>query len=210
VIPPELGNCTEMEQLSLASNRLNGSIPAELGSMTNAESLDLSGNRLRGEIPVALTNLTHVYQLSLDYNALWTTDSTVENFLNDRDFFWHQTQTVAPEDLTASLPTFSSIVLNWTPIEFQGYTGYYAVFPDPPPPADQIFHDGFEDGDTEWWGIGNPWVVTTDKTVSSILIDGLESGTTYHFVIRTVTEANSSNQNRLISDTSTNVTETTQ
>ncbi len=208
-IPPELSNPPYFRELHLADNRLCGAIPSSFGNFSQLSELALSGNQLRGEIPVELTNLTSLTSLSLDYNALWTTDSTVEAFLASLNEYWHQTQTVTPEDVAASPPTSSSIELDWTPIEYQDNTGYYAVFVDPPPPADQIFHDGFEGGDDEWWGIGNPWAVTTDKTASSTLVDGLESGTTYHFVIRTVTEANSSNQNQLISDPGATLTETT-
>ena len=72
-----------------------------------------------------------------------------------------------------------------------------------------IFTDGFESGDTKWWGLGNPWVTTTDKTDTSILVDGLDAGTTYDFVVRTITEAHGSNQNQVVSEESATVSETT-
>ncbi len=83
------------------------------------------------------------------------------------------------------------------------------VFVNPQPPSASIFHDGFEGRDTEWWGLGNPWVVTTDKTDTSVLVDGLEAGKSYDLVIRTVTEPHAYNDNQVISDASGTVSEMT-
>ena len=59
-IPHELGNLRAMRRLDLDGNRLTGSIPVELGNLTNLEGLDLSGNQLTGVIPVELGNLTNL------------------------------------------------------------------------------------------------------------------------------------------------------
>ena len=48
IIPPEIGNFTELEWISLHSNSLTGSIPAELSNLTNLKELRLSFNRLGG------------------------------------------------------------------------------------------------------------------------------------------------------------------
>ena len=44
-IPPELGNLTNLERLSLGINQLSGSIPPELGKLANLWQLDLSNNQ---------------------------------------------------------------------------------------------------------------------------------------------------------------------
>ena len=101
------------------------------------------------------------------------------------------------------------MVLDWIPIAYVGDTGTYAVFPNPTPPSITIFIDGFESMDAQWWGLGNPWVTTTDKTDTSVLVDGLESGTTYDFVIRTITEPHGNNSNQVVSEAGATVSETT-
>ena len=47
-----------------------------------------------------------------------------------------------------------------------------------------------------------------DKTDTSILVDGLDSGTSYDFVVRTVTKSHTNNFNQVISEAGTTVTET--
>jgi hypothetical protein len=52
-------------------------------------------------------------------------------FLNSRqrgDVDFQATQTVPPKDLRAGSPTFSSLVLFWSPILYQADTGGYQVF----------------------------------------------------------------------------------
>ena len=53
----ELGNLTNLTELSLVYNQLTGEIPAELGSLTNLESLWLRGNQLTGCIPAGLRDV---------------------------------------------------------------------------------------------------------------------------------------------------------
>ena len=50
-IPPELGNLSELERLSLSGNQLRGSM-----DLANIKWLILSSNRLTGSIPSALTS----------------------------------------------------------------------------------------------------------------------------------------------------------
>ena len=68
-IPPELGNLTALEWLSLV-NDLTGPIPPELGNLTALKWLGLAGNRLTGPIPPELGNLTALEYLNLNWNAL--------------------------------------------------------------------------------------------------------------------------------------------
>ena len=68
-IPPELGNLTSLEWLTLRGN-LTGAIPPELGNLTSLQRLYLTNNELTGAIPPELGNLTSIESLFLGYNAL--------------------------------------------------------------------------------------------------------------------------------------------
>ncbi len=69
-IPPELGNLTNLDMLSLSGNALTGSIPPELSNLTNLDRLWLSDNALTGSIPTELGNLTNLTELFLTLNEL--------------------------------------------------------------------------------------------------------------------------------------------
>jgi len=70
-IPPELGNLANLEYLSLTYNHFNdSSIPTELGNLSKLTHLDLQGNELIGNIPVELGNLTSLIVLWLGNNQL--------------------------------------------------------------------------------------------------------------------------------------------
>ena len=70
VIPPELGQLSQLEWLSLYNNGLRGMIPPELGQLSQLEWLDLSGNVLIGTIPPALGRLSQLEWLDLGGNVL--------------------------------------------------------------------------------------------------------------------------------------------
>ncbi len=69
-IPPELGGLTDLTVLSLDGD-LSGSIPPELGNLSNLYDLALAGNpELSGPVPPELGDLTNLTQLSLSFNSL--------------------------------------------------------------------------------------------------------------------------------------------
>ena len=67
-IPPELGQMTGFQRMSLAGNRLSGPIPPELGRI-GTDSLQLADNELSGPIPPELGRFTGS-DLSLRNNQL--------------------------------------------------------------------------------------------------------------------------------------------
>ena len=69
-IPLEIGNLMNLEWLRLEGNELTGEIPPEIGQLTNLISLRLSGNTLTGEIPPEIGNLTNLIRLTLSDNQL--------------------------------------------------------------------------------------------------------------------------------------------
>lgn len=66
IIPPEIGQISNLGVLNLSDNRLMGSIPPELGRLKVLEVLDLSDNLLTGRIPKELAQITP--------QVLWTDD----------------------------------------------------------------------------------------------------------------------------------------
>ena len=70
VIPPELGQLSQLQWLSLYDNELTGVIPPELGQLSQLQWLDLGGNVLIGSIPPALGRLNQLEWLDLSGNVL--------------------------------------------------------------------------------------------------------------------------------------------
>ena len=63
-IPPEIGNLTNLESLSLHNNELTGSIPSEIGNLLNLNFLNLRFNQLTGLIPSEIGNLSNLDYLN--------------------------------------------------------------------------------------------------------------------------------------------------
>jgi len=99
---------------------------------------------------------------------------------------------VAPTNVAAGAATDTSVTLSWTPIAYTADTGgYRADFSQ---------------------AAGGPYTtgpITANKSAASITVTGLNAGTTYHFVVRTVTNPCSSNPNTVTSDPSAEVSATT-
>ena len=70
IVPPAIGDLSELRSLYLRDTRLTGSIPAELGRLTKLETLYLDQNYLSGPIPAALGDLTALRDLSLSDNNI--------------------------------------------------------------------------------------------------------------------------------------------
>ena len=62
-----MGNLTNLESLSLSSNRLTGRIPPELGNLPNLQHLYLKGNQLTGCLPNLWAN---IHENDLDQTGL--------------------------------------------------------------------------------------------------------------------------------------------
>ena len=99
-IPSELGSLTSLWHLNLARNGLTGEIPPELGSLANLGELYLSSNRLTGEIPPELGSLANLERLFLRYNGL-TGEIPPElgNLANLRDLY------LSSNGLTGEIPS---------------------------------------------------------------------------------------------------------
>lgn len=185
-IPKELGNLTSILYLHLDSNQLSGAIPTELSNLSSLEQLGLEGNKLSGAIPtsfIKLTNLAGSYGLDLDYNALYTNDSTLLNFIDSKDYNWKSTQTIAPTNVSASAQSTTTATVNWTPIQYSSSAGSY-----------RVYYSTTSGSSYNYFG------KTADKSVSSMTVTGLNPGTTYYFVVQTGTEPHDDNDNTVLSE----------
>ena len=70
LLPPEIGDLTELQSLALYNNHLTGTIPPEIGGLAQLTTLGLGYNQLEGAIPVEIGNLTELRGLYLDHNRL--------------------------------------------------------------------------------------------------------------------------------------------
>ena len=70
VLPPELGQLSELRTLDLRRNYLGGSIPSQFGQLTQLTGLHLSDNELDGPIPPQLGQLSNLTVLNLTSNQL--------------------------------------------------------------------------------------------------------------------------------------------
>ena len=173
-IPVELSNLLSLEYLALYNNQLSGPIPAELGNLPSLQYLILFGNQLSGPVPATLMQLGKIHNIILNHNALFTSNSALDSFLDSKsNIDWSTTQTVAPLNVVAVTRNGSDVELTWSPIEYTGDMGGYHVY----------------------YGTqaGGPYPFTaeptTDKTIDQITITGLDpKQPSYFFVVRTRTD----------------------
>ncbi len=186
-IPAEIGNWTYIQNLDLGSNLLSGSIPAELWTLTDLYSLDIGNNALEGEISPSIVNLTHLgdYELTVDFghNKFYASNPSVISFLNEKDPDWAETQTLSPTDLQGSVQSSVSVELTWQPIPYIDDGGYYEIHVATTSSGPYILHG-----------------ITSDKTNSSYLADGLTPEVPYYFVLRTYTPVHTNQKNELWSE----------
>ena len=98
VIPPELGDLSELRFLHLYGNDLSGRIPSELGRLSYLDTLDLGDNQLAGPIPPELGQLSRLVSLDISANQL---TETVPDELGDLERL--EWLVIAENDLSGSV-----------------------------------------------------------------------------------------------------------
>ncbi|XP_028786668.1 receptor-like protein EIX2 [Neltuma alba] len=105
---------SNLVELDLSNNRLQGLIPNELGKMTSLEYLDLSENTLHGGIPESFRDVCSLQSLTLKYNLLneelpkilGNLSGCARHSLQNLDLSWNQiTGTLSDLSIFTSLET---------------------------------------------------------------------------------------------------------
>ncbi|KAK9024461.1 hypothetical protein V6N11_004623 [Hibiscus sabdariffa] len=106
IIPPELGNLTHLQVMSLLANRLSGPIPPEIGDISTLQDVVLEDNLLGGSLPSNLGNLGRLDRLLLSANNFTgTIPESFGNLKNLTDF------RIDGSSLSGQIPNF---IGNWT------------------------------------------------------------------------------------------------
>ncbi|MCP4215752.1 MAG: hypothetical protein GY765_13950, partial [bacterium] len=196
-IPSVLGTLTSLQVLYLKNNSLSGSLPPELGNLTALTELFVQANMLSGPIPVTLTALTVLPDGKLDirWNALSAQDAALRTFLDAKQVggYWEDSQTTPPAGVTVDGVTESSVSLSWTPIMYQADGGGYRVS------YSTVSGSGYVEAG-----------LTAGKAVDNYTVTGLDPGTTYYFIVETVTAAHVYNQNSVVSQPAAEITADTE
>ncbi|MCP5106946.1 MAG: hypothetical protein GY950_26415 [bacterium] len=195
-IPSWIDYLEDLEILRLGNNRLSGPIPSQLGNLSNLRHLFLEGNRLAGNIPASMENLSTLNDngCNFKWNGLYTDDNSLRAFLSAKQNGgdWESTQTVAPADVAAAASGYDSIEVTWTPVDYTADPGSYSVFYSAVP--------------------GEPYELagtTVDKSADQMEVTGLNEGTTYYFVVQTLTDPHLRNDNTVFSNYSMEVSAVT-
>ncbi len=115
VIPPELGELSELRFLHLYGNELSGEIPPELGRLVYLDTLDLGDNQLTGPIPPELGQLTSLTSLDLSLNQLTGAIPAQLDDLERLEWF-----VIAENDLTGSVSEILDRLPNLDYVNIQG------------------------------------------------------------------------------------------
>jgi Leucine-rich repeat (LRR) protein len=194
-IPAEIGNLSSLQFLFLSANRFTGPIPREVGQLKHLVSIRVWANNLSGPVPPELAGITTLAdrQSDFSYNALYTTDAMLLDFLNRKqENNFETTQTVKSTNVRVTSTTDRSAVLEWSVIPYVDDPGGYQIQATPA-------------------GASAATVITTtaSKEVSSEIVRGLQPATTYSFTVATVTYPNGWQRNVVFSDPAAAVTATT-
>jgi hypothetical protein len=205
-LPAQITNLTSLTFLGLDYNRLDGLIPPEIGDLISLSYLGLSSNQLVGAVPGELANLTNLCEgspeapcwgwwgLNLGYNALYSDDAALVAFIDSKHLYspWQSTQTVPPEGIAVTATGDCTIWLEWLPLTQGVAAGAFEVL-SVDVPAGSAVSGG----------------MTSNKFETTFPVTGLQPGQTYDLYVRTIADAHSANQNRLVSVLSAPVTATT-
>ena len=92
MLPANIGDLANLQDLNLSGNQLSGPIPESIGALTRLYSLGLDVNELTGLIPLSMMDLVNT-NIRLQYNHLCTRDPDLIAFLDANAPGWQEGQT---------------------------------------------------------------------------------------------------------------------
>lgn len=178
------GNPRHVTAIDLPANGLTGALPATLAELPELVRLNVRNNALDMAVTRTICKWSDTLtDVDLDYNKIRAAGNQARSCLDRIAPGWSATQTVPPADLTAVEIGADFVELTWTPIAYQDHAGgYYFALSE------------------SAGGPFTPAARTDDKQASTVRLDGLLPGRTYHVRVRTVTEPHGDQAGRLSSD----------
>lgn len=174
--------------INLSNNKLSGPIP-DFVKKNTIRTLNLNSNRLCGPIPDSYLNMTKLSNdggFQVSWNALYTQNTALRDFLNMRDLPsnpWDSTQTVAPDGLTIPVTSSTNLQLTWSIAPYNDAYGGYEIYRSTTP------------------GSNYQLISTVDGKRNTSYTDyDLTPGTIYYYRIKTFTHPNPNNWNRVLSE----------
>jgi len=92
VIPPEIGDLSEITSINMLFNNISGAIPSEIGNLTKLKILNLGYNNMTGAIPNSIGNLNNLQILYLAFNQFTEVPANIGNLSNLRYLFLRNNQ----------------------------------------------------------------------------------------------------------------------
>ncbi len=165
----------KVHTLRLHHNRLIGTIPEEISNLTGLIILTLQRNSLTGLIPSSIADLSNFDEINLDWNALHTTDATVNTLINQHSASdkYIDTQTLDASPNREPEIGETAIKLYWdprntTPATTGGYKVYMATDAAGPFTLNQS---------------------VSGKARDATRIEGLNANATHYFQVRSFTSS---------------------
>ena len=70
IIPPGVGNLTELDTLVVNWGKVSGELPEEIGNLTNLRLLEIQQNQLVGKLPLSMTSMSQLAHLNFQGQEL--------------------------------------------------------------------------------------------------------------------------------------------
>ncbi|MDO6461108.1 fibronectin type III domain-containing protein [Granulosicoccaceae sp. 1_MG-2023] len=178
-IPASIGDLTNLNTIRFGGNWLSGAIPEEIGNLSGLLQLTLHRNALVGELPGSMINLSNLTEIRLDWNAVHTSDASLQSLINSAyksddgttDYIDTQTLDAAVRESLTEAGTTTAVIYwdqrHTSPDTEGGYN---------------IYLSASENG---------PWEMVKSvagKASDSTTLDGLTAGTTYYLQVRSYTD----------------------
>ncbi|HBX50277.1 MAG TPA: hypothetical protein DEH02_04305 [Bacteroidales bacterium] len=112
IIPPEIGNLSELTHLNLNNNFLTGSLPTNIGSLHKLTGLDISKNQISGTLPDEIGNLDSLGSLRIyDNQFSGSIPNAIGNLYHLTDFEAYHNQFTNLPSLIGNLQNISLLTI---------------------------------------------------------------------------------------------------